>query len=83
MAGDENNDNNSATYFDEDILINILQWLPIASCIARFRCVCRSWRTLLSDPIFIRKIIFSQTSDDKKKLKPGRTGTPMETTFTV
>ncbi|CAN1178920.1 Putative F-box protein At3g16210 [Linum perenne] len=69
MAGDENNDNNSATYFDEDILINILQWLPIASCIARFRCVCQSWRTLLSDPIFIRKIIFFQTSDDKKKLK--------------
>ncbi|CAN1178936.1 Putative F-box protein At3g16210, partial [Linum perenne] len=69
MASDENNDNSSATYLDEDILINILQWLPIASCIARFRCVCRSWRTLLSDPIFIRKIIFSQTSDDKKKLK--------------
>ncbi|CAN1841751.1 F-box/kelch-repeat protein At3g23880 [Linum perenne] len=69
MAGDEHNDNNGATYLDEDILINILQWLPIASCIARFRYVCRSWRTLLSDPIFIRKIIFSKTSDDQKKLK--------------
>ncbi|CAN1854208.1 F-box protein CPR1 [Linum perenne] len=60
---------NSSTYFSEDIFINILQWLPIASCIARFRCVCRSWRILLSDPDFVRRIIFSQKSDDLKTLQ--------------
>ncbi|CAN1760166.1 Putative F-box protein At3g16210 [Linum perenne] len=59
----------SATYLTEDIVINILLWLPIASCIARFRCVCRSWRTLLSDPNFVRKILFSQKSDDQKSMQ--------------
>ncbi|CAN1237175.1 F-box/kelch-repeat protein At3g23880 [Linum grandiflorum] len=50
-------------------MINILLRLPIASCIARFRCVCRSWRNLLSDPNFIRRILFFQSSDDQKNLK--------------
>ncbi|CAN1149800.1 hypothetical protein LINPERPRIM_LOCUS18552 [Linum perenne] len=68
-GGGDNNNNGSSTYFSEDIFINILQWLSIASCIARFRCVCRSWRILLSDPDFIRKIIFSQKSDDLKTLQ--------------
>ncbi|CAN0853166.1 F-box protein At3g07870 [Linum grandiflorum] len=72
MAGGENTDNGgTGTYFTEDIVISILQWLPIAACIARFRCVCRSWRALLSDPKVIRKIIFSQTSDDQKVLISG------------
>ncbi|CAN0928870.1 F-box/kelch-repeat protein At3g06240 [Linum grandiflorum] len=65
----ESNDNGSSTYLTEDILLNILQWLPILSCIARFRCVCRSWRTLLSNPNVIRRIIFSQISDAQKRLK--------------
>ncbi|CAN1828027.1 F-box protein CPR1 [Linum perenne] len=57
------------THLTEDIVIKILLYLPIASCIARFRCVCRSWRTLLSDPDFIRKILFHQNSDDQKSLQ--------------
>ncbi|CAN1198585.1 F-box protein At3g07870 [Linum perenne] len=76
MIGGENSNNDSggATYLTEDILIIILHWLPIASCIARFRCVCRSWRTLLSDPNFIRKIIVSQTSAVQKSLQVLITG---------
>ncbi|CAN0896961.1 F-box/kelch-repeat protein At3g06240 [Linum grandiflorum] len=69
----DNNRNGSrrrtCTYLTEDIVINILQWLPVLSCIAKFRCVCRSWRNLLSDPNLIRKIIFSQPSHDQKRLK--------------
>ncbi|CAN1237173.1 F-box protein CPR1 [Linum grandiflorum] len=62
----------------EDIVISILLRLPIASCIARFRCVSRSWRKLLSDPDLIRKILFFQTSDDRNNLKiliTGKEGT--------
>ncbi|CAN0858024.1 F-box protein CPR1 [Linum grandiflorum] len=73
MAGDENVDADphpTAAYLTEDILINILLRLPVASCIARFRCVCKSWRHLLSDPKFIRKILFFRNSDDEKSL-PG------------
>ncbi|CAN0922547.1 F-box protein CPR1 [Linum grandiflorum] len=58
-----------ATFLTEDTLINILLRLPTASCIARFRCVCRTWRNLLSDPNLIRKILFFQSSDDQKALK--------------
>ncbi|CAN0906075.1 F-box/kelch-repeat protein At3g06240 [Linum grandiflorum] len=67
-------DNGNVTYFAEDIVRNILQWLPLASCIARFRCVSRFWQVLLSDLNFIRKIIFSQTSDDEKSLQVLITG---------
>ncbi|CAN0929855.1 F-box protein CPR1 [Linum grandiflorum] len=70
-AGEKfDDDRSSATYyFPEHIVINILQWLPTLSCIGRFRCVCRSWRNLLSDPNVIRKIIFHKSSDDQKKFQ--------------
>ncbi|CAN0852962.1 Putative F-box protein At3g16210 [Linum grandiflorum] len=72
MSGGENTETGGSSstgthFFTEDIVINILQWLPILSCIARFRCVCRSWRALLSDPEFIRRIIFSPSQ--KKSLQ--------------
>ncbi|CAN1855211.1 F-box protein CPR1 [Linum perenne] len=80
MIGGKDSDNGGgggdAPYLTEDIVINILQRLPIASCVARFRCVCRSWRTLLSDPNFIRRIIFSQSSDDRNSLQVLVTGIP-------
>ncbi|CAL1366611.1 unnamed protein product [Linum trigynum] len=54
----------------EDLMESILLRLPTASCIARFRCVCRSWRVLLSDPQFILKILFSpNNSDDESSLQ--------------
>ncbi|CAN1777239.1 F-box/kelch-repeat protein At3g06240 [Linum perenne] len=55
MATEESNIN---CYLTEELVIQILLRLPIASCLARFRCVCKSWCSLLSDPKFIRDIIF-------------------------
>ncbi|CAI0397686.1 unnamed protein product [Linum tenue] len=51
----------------EDLMESILQRLPTASCIARFRCVCRSWRVLLSDPQFILKILFFPNNSDDEE----------------
>ncbi|CAI0394645.1 unnamed protein product [Linum tenue] len=48
----------SQVFLTEDIMKIILLRLPTGSSIARFRCVCRSWRILLSDPQFILKILF-------------------------
>ncbi|CAL1363312.1 unnamed protein product [Linum trigynum] len=72
-------------FLTEDILINILLRLRAAICIARFRCVCRSWRILLSDPQFIRRFLFFQKSDDLESLQILFTGGPdaPETTAVV
>ncbi|CAN1277414.1 F-box protein CPR1 [Linum perenne] len=56
-------------FLPEELVINILLRLPIVWYIARLRCVCRSWRKLLSDLDFIRKIIYFQSSDDQKALR--------------
>ncbi|CAL1366222.1 unnamed protein product [Linum trigynum] len=48
-----------------DVEIDILRRLPIASCTVRFRCVCKSWRAIISDPSFSRqKLSFSAAADD-------------------
>ncbi|KAL6206970.1 hypothetical protein ACLB2K_024215 [Fragaria x ananassa] len=39
--------------FDDDIIVEILLKLP-AKSLLRFRCVCKSWRALISDPSFVR-----------------------------
>ncbi|CAI0397688.1 unnamed protein product [Linum tenue] len=51
----------------EDLMESILLRLPTASSIARFRCVCRSWRVLLSDPQFILKILFFPNNSDDEE----------------
>ncbi|CAN1164033.1 hypothetical protein LINPERHAP1_LOCUS28929, partial [Linum perenne] len=56
-------------YLTKDIVINILLCLSIALCIARFRYVCRSWMTLLIDPNFVHKILFSQKFDNQKSMQ--------------
>ncbi|XP_047333270.1 F-box/kelch-repeat protein At3g23880-like [Impatiens glandulifera] len=42
-----------ATSLPEEIISNILIKLPVKSLI-RFKSVCRSWRELISDPIFVK-----------------------------
>ncbi|CAI0547585.1 unnamed protein product [Linum tenue] len=70
MTGNYNHKNeNLIAFLEEGIIMNILLRLPTAVCIARFRCVCRSWRILLSDPQFIYKIIFFQNLSDLKTLR--------------
>ncbi|XP_048325599.1 uncharacterized protein LOC112491013 [Ziziphus jujuba] len=39
--------------FPDEIVVDILQRLPVKSLV-RFRCVSKSWRCLISDPIFVR-----------------------------
>ncbi|CAL1385255.1 unnamed protein product [Linum trigynum] len=41
--------------FPEDLINDILWRLPIGQWIGRFCCVCKSWRTLFSDPSFIQR----------------------------
>ncbi|XP_062027477.1 F-box/kelch-repeat protein At3g23880-like [Rosa rugosa] len=36
------------------VIVEILSWLP-AKSLLRFRCVCKPWRALFSDPYFIRR----------------------------
>ncbi|RXH67770.1 hypothetical protein DVH24_027917 [Malus domestica] len=43
-----------ACIFTNDIIIEIPSWVPGKSLL-RFRRVCKSWRTLISDPYFVRK----------------------------
>ncbi|XP_062009180.1 F-box/kelch-repeat protein At3g23880-like isoform X2 [Rosa rugosa] len=40
--------------YEEDVIVEILARLPVKSLI-RFRCVCKSWRALISDSYFIKK----------------------------
>ncbi|CAI0394646.1 unnamed protein product [Linum tenue] len=66
MATNSSGAGASQVFLMEDMMNNILLRLPTASSIARFRCVCRSWRILLSDPQFILKILFSPNNPGPK-----------------
>ncbi|XP_059629230.1 F-box/kelch-repeat protein At3g06240-like [Cornus florida] len=46
-----------------DLIFNILSWLPVKS-ILRFKCVCKSWLTLFTDPDFVKKHL-SQSQNHK------------------
>ncbi|CAL1397200.1 unnamed protein product [Linum trigynum] len=48
----------------EELITGILSKLQVSSSIARFRCVCKSWRRLLSDPSFIRKNNLASSASD-------------------
>jgi len=42
---------NSLPYLPPDLIVQILLWLPVKSLI-RFKCVCKYWFSLISDPHF-------------------------------
>ncbi|XP_028755865.1 F-box/kelch-repeat protein At3g06240-like [Neltuma alba] len=44
--------NGAAPFLPEEIIINILKWLPVKS-LMRFRCVCKRWKNLFKTPSFI------------------------------
>ncbi|XP_050219537.1 F-box/kelch-repeat protein At3g23880-like [Mercurialis annua] len=46
-----------------EIMIEILSRLPVKS-VVRFKCVCRSWRSLLSHPDFARKHYTNNNNED-------------------
>ncbi|KAK1611755.1 hypothetical protein QYE76_035428 [Lolium multiflorum] len=54
MAPAEANTAAAAPALPDDVLVEILLHLP-AKSVFRFRTVCKSWRHLLSDPVFIRE----------------------------
>ncbi|CAI0458262.1 unnamed protein product [Linum tenue] len=53
-------------FFPEDLMMSeILVRLPIF-CLVRFRCVCKSWYSLLSDPKFLYKTLFLVENDHRR-----------------
>ena len=46
---------NPAASLTDDLLVEILRRLPIRS-VCRFKCVSRSWRKLISDPDYRKKL---------------------------
>ncbi|CAI0412390.1 unnamed protein product [Linum tenue] len=54
----------SSTKLPADIVIEIFKKLPAALALARLRCVCKSWRALLSDRAFLRQILVMDSDRD-------------------
>ncbi|KAJ1296573.1 hypothetical protein BS78_01G311700 [Paspalum vaginatum] len=52
---DPPNRRNLAAGFTDDLLVEILSRLPVRS-LCRFKCVSRSWRNLISDPVHRKKL---------------------------
>ncbi|KAL6128032.1 hypothetical protein ACLB2K_071390 [Fragaria x ananassa] len=52
---------------DNDVIVSILSKLPVISLL-RFRCVCKSWRALISDPSFSRMHLSSMNTKSSKLL---------------
>ncbi|CAN0891456.1 F-box/kelch-repeat protein At3g06240 [Linum grandiflorum] len=46
-------------FIPQDLISDILPRLPTAAATVRFRCVCKSWCRLFSDPNFIRRHLLS------------------------
>ncbi|XP_068312571.1 F-box/kelch-repeat protein At3g23880-like [Pyrus communis] len=51
---------------NDDIIVEILSWLPVVSLL-RFRCVCKSWRALITTPQFVAKHR-AHTNDSNKNV---------------
>ncbi|XP_068312611.1 F-box/kelch-repeat protein At3g23880-like [Pyrus communis] len=65
MAGD---DGDLPIFFssNDDIFVEILSWLPVISLL-RFRCVCKSWRDIISTSQFVAKHR-AHTNDNSKNV---------------
>ncbi|TVU40083.1 hypothetical protein EJB05_13531, partial [Eragrostis curvula] len=51
--GAQSSASNDGVFLPSELLREILLRVPSAKTICRFRAVCRSWRSLLSDPLFV------------------------------
>ncbi|XP_059639818.1 F-box protein At1g49990-like [Cornus florida] len=58
---DAENSLNDFTYFQEWLLLEILVRLPVKS-IFRFKCVCKHWLSIISDPSFARSYVINRSS---------------------
>ncbi|KAF7837207.1 F-box/kelch-repeat protein [Senna tora] len=47
-----------------ELIVEILSWLPV-KFLLRFRCVCKYWKSLISDPQFAKKHLRMSTMDTK------------------
>ncbi|TKY66112.1 F-box protein [Spatholobus suberectus] len=42
-----------ASVFPQEVMVDILSWLPVKA-LMRFRCVSKTWKSLISDPTFVK-----------------------------
>ncbi|KAI4317711.1 hypothetical protein L6164_025560 [Bauhinia variegata] len=52
----------SLPFIPDELIVEILSRLPVRSLL-QFRCVCKSWKSLISDPFFVRKHLHLSTQN--------------------
>ncbi|KAK1393192.1 hypothetical protein POM88_012248 [Heracleum sosnowskyi] len=60
----------SSCYFTEDIIFEILSWLPIISLL-RSRAVCKLWRSIISNPRFVETHLANSQKKQASVLRAG------------
>ncbi|KAE8728061.1 hypothetical protein F3Y22_tig00004779pilonHSYRG00022 [Hibiscus syriacus] len=68
--------------FPLEIIVEILSNLPVKSLL-RFRCVSKSWKTLISDPFFIKKHLKSDPKFSKKQVLINTATTQTPTRYSI
>lgn len=61
-----------------ELVIQILSWLPVKSLV-RFRCVCKHWKSIISNPKFIKDHLQKSLGNSDLTLTLGDTGTSTAT----
>lgn len=56
----------SKRYLPEEMVIEVLCWLPVVS-LSRFKSVCKSWLSIISDPEFIKTHVYCSHIMAKKR----------------
>ncbi|XP_059436068.1 F-box/kelch-repeat protein At3g23880-like [Corylus avellana] len=66
MAKRQRNPMLMSNELSEDLVTQILLWLPVVSLL-RHKCVCKSWYALITNQYFVRKHVLHNKNNDSKK----------------